>query len=218
MTSSLLGIAVLLSSIAIVAVATTDISVDPPVVKPLDKPIFHIKVTNVGETPLAPVKVVDTLPKGLSYISDNRGGHPEGNEVVWDNVSALDIGKSIQIDVLTQVSECARGELDNLVNVTGVPPTGYAISDRGNRSIVVVTPKERHARAKSVNHLDLGDQSARSFGHAAAVNSILVKKDQDSGKCCRKSNFESIHAKRQSAEAWGSGAAENNLKIIASQH
>ncbi|HWQ19534.1 MAG TPA: hypothetical protein VN455_07110, partial [Methanotrichaceae archaeon] len=150
---SLLVAAVLLSSLAIVAVATTDLSVDPPVVKPLDKPTFHIKISNIGETPLDPVKVVDTLPKGLKYISDNKGGHPEGDQVVWDNVSALDIGKSIQIDVLTQVDECARGELNNLVNVTGAPPTGYAISDRDNRSIIVVTPKDRYANSENIDHL-----------------------------------------------------------------
>lgn len=216
--SSLAAVAVQLSSLAIVAVATTDMSVDPPVVKPLDKPTFHIKITNVGETPLDPVKVVDTLPEGLSYVSDNKGGRPEGDEVVWDNVSALDIGKSIEIDVLTQVGEFASGELNNLVNVTGVPPTGYAISDRDNQSIMVVTSKDRHARPKNIDYIDMGDQSARSVGHATAANNILVKENQDCGQCCPKSNSDSVIAHRQTANAWGSGAAVNNLKIFSSQH
>lgn len=216
MMGALLVTAVLLSQLAIVAVATTDMSVDPPLVKPLDKPTFHIKIANTGETPLYPVKVVDTLPKGLSYLSDNRGGHPEGNQVVWDNVSALDIGKSIQIDVLTQVDERARGELTNQVNVTGVPPTGYPVTSEAAQDVKVVQDTCQ-TRAKSADYLDMGGQEAWSSGQAIAMNSIQVLKHQGSGECCRKSNSESICAEKQMADARGSGQSSNNLKIVADQ-
>jgi uncharacterized repeat protein (TIGR01451 family) len=53
---------------------------------------FTIKVTNTGTMPLNELQVVDRVPNGLSYISDNRSGAVSGRNITWDDLGYLDKG------------------------------------------------------------------------------------------------------------------------------
>ncbi len=211
----LLTAVVLLSGIFI-ATASAEISTNMPNVKPGDKPVFNIKVTNEGDTILNPVKVVDTLPECLSYLSDDRNGHAAGNEITWENVGPLDIGAATEINIMTKVEDCASGKLTNLANIIGTPPTGYPVSGEDRQGINVL--KCCPAKGQNTDRLDIGKQKAQSFNHASAANNIEVLKNQDSDKCCSKFNLDRIQLMSQTAYANGIGQADNHIKISSDQN
>jgi uncharacterized repeat protein (TIGR01451 family) len=125
---------------------------------------FAIKITNIGETPLDPVEVEDTLPVGLSYVSDNRGGLAQGLKITWHNIGRLDIGASTQIRLVTRIDPGITGRLVNFVTVTGTPPTGYNVKDSDTADIFIRTPRliRTPSSMHSVNEeaLVVGNQSA----------------------------------------------------------
>jgi len=83
---------------------------------------FTINVTNTGGCPLDPVEVVDTLPAGMSYISDDSGGTVVDNRINW--TTSLGVGESQIIHLVARIDEEAVGVLNNTVNVTGTSRTG----------------------------------------------------------------------------------------------
>ena len=98
---------------------------------------FIINITNTGETPLDPVKVQDTLPVGMSYVSDNRSGLAQGQNITWRNIGRLEIGASTQIKLVTRIDPGTTGWLENFVTVTGTPPTGYNVTDNDTADLFV---------------------------------------------------------------------------------
>ncbi len=98
---------------------------------------FAINVTNTGEVDFADVEVKDTLPEGLSYVSDNRSGLNESQNVTW-NLGPLNASNSTYIELVAHIDGSKFGNLTNDVTVTGVPPTGYSVTNSGS---AVVTAK-----------------------------------------------------------------------------
>ena len=96
---------------------------------------FTINVTNTGNITLNPVKVVDLLPMGLSYASDNRGGVHASGTVTWANVGPLAPGASTYIIMDTYVDGSAAGVLEDFVNVTAKPTYGSNVTAQDNESI-----------------------------------------------------------------------------------
>lgn len=209
--AGILLVAVVLLGGIFLAAASANLNLNTPNVKPGDNPVFNIKVTNAGETILNPVKVVDTLPECLSYVSDDRNGHAAGNEITWENVGPLDIGEATEINIVTNVEDCASGKLTNLANIIGTPPTGYPVSGEDLQEINVL--KCCQAKGQNTDRLDIGGQKARSFGHASSANYIEVLKNQDSDKCSSELNQYVIKLMSQTAYANGRGQAVNHIKI-----
>jgi uncharacterized repeat protein (TIGR01451 family) len=94
-------------------------SVEPRSSAPGAKINFTIKVSNIGNFTLNPVKVIDQLPVGLSYISDNKNGYLYGRNITWDSLGPLNIGDSTLIMLITRIDQNASGNLTNLVEATG---------------------------------------------------------------------------------------------------
>ena len=135
---------------------------------------FLIRVTNTGELDLDQVIVVDELPIGLEYISDNRSGTVVGNRINW-TFGSLAAGESTFIELIAQINGEAFGVLTNEVNVTGVLPTGENVTDEDTTDIVAIAP------LSNVNYdrLSLGDQLAQSIGKGpTAKNRLSVMKRQ----------------------------------------
>ena len=88
---------------------------------PSTKLNFTINVTNTDHVTLSPVKVVDTLPFGLNYVSSN--GTDAGNVVTWTNIGPLSPGRSRYLYLVAHINGSAYGALTNKVNVTGTSPT-----------------------------------------------------------------------------------------------
>jgi uncharacterized repeat protein (TIGR01451 family) len=155
------------------AVASSALTVNSHHIRPGNTALFTINITNTGETPLNPVEVVDTLPKGMSYLEDDFSprGSPRGNEIVWPNVGPLGIGDSRSIHVLAKVANNAYGRLTNGVSVTGAPqPEGYNITDYDQEYVDVKKPKS--SRNKGL--VSIGDQNAVAFGFGRSTNNIGI--------------------------------------------
>jgi uncharacterized repeat protein (TIGR01451 family) len=103
-------------------------SANPTSGAPSTNVTFTITVSNTGDCILDPATVVDTLPTGMSYVSDDSGGveNPTGT-ITW-NVGPLPIG-SRTIQLVAHVDMDAAGVLNNTVEVSGSPPSGDPVTD-----------------------------------------------------------------------------------------
>jgi|GEM_PF-2299706 len=86
---------------------------------------FAIRITNNGDLALSPVRVVDMLPSGLSYITDNRSGSVSGRNISWDNLGPMNPGASAFICLIARIDKGASGTLENIVEATGESPAGF---------------------------------------------------------------------------------------------
>jgi uncharacterized repeat protein (TIGR01451 family) len=153
--------------------ASAQMTVDSHDVMPEGTAVFTIRVSNTGETPLNPVKLIDNLPKGMSYVTDDSDpkGQPTGSEIIWPNVGPIDIGVSTAIHLITQIDPSATGRLTNKVSVIGTPvPEGYNVTSLGEEYVDVKEPKVR----RNVERTKIGDQVAMATGNGRATNNIKV--------------------------------------------
>jgi uncharacterized repeat protein (TIGR01451 family) len=93
---------------------------------------FTITVTNTGDSTLNPVKVVDTLPAGMSYISSSPAADSHDVTIVWNDITngaGLVKGASTTIKLVAHIDEGAAGMLENEVCITGTPPAGADVHD-----------------------------------------------------------------------------------------
>ena len=123
------------STTADVTALTPDIDVtntaSPTTGAPCTDVTFTIDVTNTGDCTLNPVRVVDTLPAGMSYVATGTSPIPDGvvgNTITWTNVSALSSGASTTITLVANIDSGASGTLNNTANATGTPPTGENVT------------------------------------------------------------------------------------------
>jgi uncharacterized repeat protein (TIGR01451 family) len=84
---------------------------------------FTILVNNTGCCTLSEVTVVDTLPQGMSYVSDDQSGVVLGNTITW-NLGSLAPQGSVTIHLVAHVDQGATGSLENEVNATGTTAIG----------------------------------------------------------------------------------------------
>ena len=101
---------------------------------------FTIDVTNIGDDMLKTVRVVDTLPAGMSYVATGTLPIPDtvvGNTITWTNVSALSSGASTTITLVAHIDSGASGTLNNTANATGTPPTGENVTDSDTADVKV---------------------------------------------------------------------------------
>ena len=93
---------------------STDMAVakdGPPTYKPGEQVSYAITV-DPGAQPASTVIVTDTLPAGLTYISDNSGGTVNGQAIIW-NLGTLTAQKVISLTAA--VATNASGPLTNNV-------------------------------------------------------------------------------------------------------
>ena len=86
---------------------------------------YTVVVTNTGEADLCQVSVMDILPDGLKYLSDDHHGiFTEPNQVTWPNLGCLTSGESLTILMDTEIVGTVIGNLDNNINVSAIPRGG----------------------------------------------------------------------------------------------
>jgi uncharacterized repeat protein (TIGR01451 family) len=112
---------------------------------------FTINVTNTGEVTLNPVKVVDTIPTGLDYVSSN--GTHVGNTVTWTNIGPMTAGQLKRLYLVAHINGLAYGPLNNTVNVTGTPPTGDDVTAHASR---IVTAKRASIEVNKTSNVSSG--------------------------------------------------------------
>jgi uncharacterized repeat protein (TIGR01451 family) len=127
-----------------IAMSSSAIATESHLVRPGGSAIFTINVTNTGETPLNSIEIIDTLPRGMSYISDDNDpkGLVKGKKVIWPKIGPLDIGESKLIHITARIDKSSRGRLTNGVSVVGFPmPSGYSIRSLDKEYVNVEPPK-----------------------------------------------------------------------------
>ena len=83
---------------------------------------FTINVTNTGDCTLDPVKVVDTLPGGMSYVSSDPPADTYDGTIIWDDVGSLGVNESRTITLVAHIDSGLAGTLaNNVINATGTP-------------------------------------------------------------------------------------------------
>ena len=110
-------------------------AVDVEVQKTVDHPnpsvgdTIHYTLTAINHGPdydVTLLKLMDKLPDGLAYVSDNGGGKYNHTTGVW-NIGNLALGDSVSIIIAARVT--ASGEIDNTVTLQSMLQTDTDDSD-----------------------------------------------------------------------------------------
>ena len=99
---------------------------------------YTIVVTNTGDVTLNPVSLVDTLPNGMSYVSDDSSGFHVNGIVNW-SIGPMNPSDVVTIQCIANVDDDASGTIINVVNVTGLPPVGEPVNDSDIADFTVIT-------------------------------------------------------------------------------
>jgi uncharacterized repeat protein (TIGR01451 family) len=89
--------------------------VSPAAVQVGDETTFTVTVNNQGPADATGVEVTDTLPAGLTYVSDDGGGAYDPATGVW-TIGDLAVNASVQLSFVVTVD--AVGEFTNVAEVT----------------------------------------------------------------------------------------------------
>jgi len=89
--------------------------VAPAAVQVGEQTTFTVSVVNQGPDAASGVEVTDTLPAGLSYVSDNAGGAYDSATGVW-TIGDLAVGASTSMEFIVTVDEA--GSFTNEAEVT----------------------------------------------------------------------------------------------------
>jgi uncharacterized repeat protein (TIGR01451 family) len=96
---------------------------------------FSLAYANAGEILLRGVTLTDTLPSGLAYVSDTRGGgRVSGAHVVWD-LGDLAAGASGAFDVLARPT--AAGAHVNRAAIAGIEDGGGVLAGAAEWTVTV---------------------------------------------------------------------------------
>ncbi|MBN1324416.1 MAG: DUF11 domain-containing protein, partial [Methanotrichaceae archaeon] len=113
---------------------------DPPEASPGEQVDFHINVANSGNVRLSLVRLIDLLPQGLTYISDDGNGTVDGQTVTWE-LGEIEVGSSWSILLKCRLDKGTRGELVDVAEASGVSPDGERVSDRSEATVRVLHPE-----------------------------------------------------------------------------
>jgi len=105
-------------------------------IAPGDDISFTIKAVNIGNSLLNAVNIVDTLPSGMSYVSDNSDGNPSGQTIQW-SIGTLNPGDSKSIQLLARANPGASTQLINSVTATGISSSGNTVTNSATSAIFV---------------------------------------------------------------------------------
>jgi len=217
------SVLVLWAALGIVA-ANPEIVVETPILHAGDLANFTINITNGGETRLDNVTVVDTLPMGMRFISDDRGGLVEGQMITW-RLGSLACQQSAAIRITVQVAPSAKGFQVNEVVVRGTSPGDEVVEDRDRSSIRVMQRRENNLAT-----LEVGDDLSEAIGSEAigfgfqgvlptAENKLQIFRDQISSSNSNRDKYNrgASRVGDREARAFGGGIANNRVKISIAQ-
>ena len=124
-------------------------SVTPATVVPGANATFTLDVTNNGPAAAAGVTVTDSLPAGLTYVSDSCGASYAAPTVTWA-IGALANGASVSCDIVVTVDQA--GSFPNSATVTG---TGLDPVSTNNDGSATVTGQQALAEIPTLGTVGL---------------------------------------------------------------
>lgn len=116
---------------------------NPTVASPGANISFVINILNNGKTDLSQVHAVDTLPVGMSYVSDNRNGSVSelGRVISWNDLVDLDPGAYNAIHLVASIDRNISGRLIDVVYVNATDPAGGEVNDSALAEVRSLLPK-----------------------------------------------------------------------------
>jgi uncharacterized repeat protein (TIGR01451 family) len=151
---------------------------EPSIAEPGQEVRSTITVTNTGGYLLDTVYLVDALPEGLSYLSDDSGGNASGGVVFWSEIGPLEKGQSRVVHLNARASSGASGLLTDPALAIGQWGGDYPVSDT---DFAYVRIREAPAPSDSggQSHVNLGmanagRQIAESLGSGEARNARTI--------------------------------------------
>jgi len=112
----------------------------PALAAPGAKINFTINITNTGVNNISSLKVLDTLPFGLSYIKDDKNGQSSNGEITWDFIEPLVVGRSVYINLTCIIDKGATGSLTNKVKASYKDINGERIANTAYSTVTVLEP------------------------------------------------------------------------------
>ena len=106
---------------------------------PNDNVTFIVKVTNIGETILAPINVSDLLPLGMEHVSDNMSATISGRYVNGTLPGPLYPGDSTYVEILAKFNGTSYSGFENYVQARGKPPVGNDVWDEDTVMLPEIT-------------------------------------------------------------------------------
>ncbi len=101
--------------------------VAPASVQVGEQTTFTISVINQGPDDATGVEVTDTLPAGLTYVSDNAGGAYDPATGVW-TIGNLAVGETVSMEFVVTVDQA--GTFTNVAEVTAANEAGRRFDSR----------------------------------------------------------------------------------------
>jgi uncharacterized repeat protein (TIGR01451 family) len=111
---------------------------------------FTIVVINTNGSVLEPVIVVDTLPDGMSYVSDDSSGTVSGDTITWE-IDSLASGNSTTIHLVASIDGDELGILTNEVTATGTPPEGDDVEDSDTADVLAIDARISISPPEDIN-------------------------------------------------------------------
>ncbi len=140
-------------------------SVSPSTVSINDGVIFTITVTNSGPNNGTGIRVLDRLPAGYTYVSDNGAGKYNNTTGIW-NVGNLNNGNSISLQIRATVNVTGPPNYINVAEIQtadqldpdSTPGNGLAEDDMDDAVITLQTADLELTKAVSPTSAAAGDQ------------------------------------------------------------
>jgi uncharacterized repeat protein (TIGR01451 family) len=113
-------------------------SMNPPTAVFAQNVTFTVQVTNNGPDTASGIEVIDALPPGLQYVSDNGAGAYDSGTGVWSVPGSLANGASASLQVVATV--LTTDAVENTASISAGAPLDTDLSD--NVSTVTVNAAE----------------------------------------------------------------------------
>jgi len=105
---------------------------------------FTIEISNTGgpsDYDFTTVEVIDTLPEGLTYLTSSiPPDNINENEIIWYNISSLNLSESITFYLYATIDNAVSGILENNVHVTGWAANGAFDQDCDSANTITLSP------------------------------------------------------------------------------
>jgi uncharacterized repeat protein (TIGR01451 family) len=99
---------------------------------------YTLEAENKGPSNSSTAAITDTLPAGLTYVSDTGGCDTSALPVIRCEVGALAAGSTATVDLVTEVEAGATGAVQNVARVSGPNPDPDTSNDDGSVSTPIV--------------------------------------------------------------------------------
>ena len=138
---------------------------------------FKIRVTNTGPQVAQAVRIIDTIPEGLIFISATPVPSSGPNPLIW-NITSMAVGETIEISLVMQTTE-QLGGMDNCVNVSSSSVDPDLTNNISCAQIHILVPVE------------LSSFSARSLNHQVVLEWVTQSETENLGFHLLRSDVES---------------------------